>query len=284
MFVRAVDRKQALTLLNDGDWSILAGGTDFYPALNDKAIQGNILDITAIADLKCIQETDDYWRFHALTSWADIHQATNLPPAFHSLKQVAREVGSIQIQNRATMTGNLCTASPAGDGIPALLALDAEIEIASLHHIRHMKLADFMVGYRAVALEKNEMVSAILIPKKMTPNEPKQGISQFYKLGARKYLVISIAMSAVHLIINDKTIENASIAVGACSTVAQRIPLLEEALRGKKFDNHLHETVEDKHFQHLTPIDDVRATATYRRKIVKQIVQKTLINCVTMQE
>ncbi len=279
MFVQALDIPQALKFLQQGDWRILAGGTDFYPSLQDRlpinSSQGKILDISAIPDLNKIHETPDYWRFGALTRWRDVQDAS-LPSRLRCLQQVAREVGSLQIQNRATMVGNLCTASPAGDGIPALLALRSEVEIVSFARKRQIKLADFITGYRSTALELGEMVSAILVP-----NLRQEGVSQFRKLGSRKYLVISIAMVVVHLVLDaDNKIIDATIAVGACSAVAQQIPMLAQELIGKKRDKKLGDNVVSHQFEHLTPIDDVRATSDYRKQIVPELVRRTLLDCV----
>ncbi|TIP38393.1 MAG: xanthine dehydrogenase family protein subunit M, partial [Mesorhizobium sp.] len=111
---------EALALLGEDRWRILAGGTDFYPAQGAKPFRDNILDINGLAELRGIEETDEYWWIGARTTWTDIVRLP-LPPAFDALKSAAREVGSVQIQNVASIAGNLCNASPAADGVPALL-------------------------------------------------------------------------------------------------------------------------------------------------------------------
>ena len=114
-----------------------------------------------------------------------------MPPAFAGYQAAAREIGGRQVQNRGTLVGNICTASPAGDGIPCLLTLDAEIELASLAGSRSVPIGDFVDGYRHTLRRPDEIVTAILIPK------PKEGArGRFMKLGARRYLVISIVMAA----------------------------------------------------------------------------------------
>ena len=108
---------------------VLAGGTDFYPARVGRAIGEDVLDIGGIAILRGISADRAGWRLGATTTWSELIEA-DLPPLFDGLKQAAREVGGRQIQNAGTLAGNLCNASPAADGVPCLLALDAEIEIA----------------------------------------------------------------------------------------------------------------------------------------------------------
>ena len=148
--------------------------------------------------------------------------APSCPPQFDGLKLAAREVGGVQIQNRGTLAGNICTASPAGDGAPNLLALDAGIELASRHGRRTVPMADFIDGYRHTACRADEIVTAILVPKRSDATR-----SHFLKLGARKYLVISIVMVAGVIELDRQSrIASAHLAIGSCSAVPQRLPAL----------------------------------------------------------
>ena len=126
---------------------MLAGGTDVYPAKAARAGWGDmrhadILDISAVPGLRGIAEDAAGWRIGALTTWTDLIRA-DLPPLFDGLKLAAREIGGVQIQNRGTLAGNICTASPAGDGAPNLLALDAHVELASRQGRRVVPMARF---------------------------------------------------------------------------------------------------------------------------------------------
>ena len=126
MYLRPSTVEEAVAALAASGAKILAGGTDFYPALGDRPLKVPVLDITAIAELTGIRSASSLLRIGARTSWTDIAKA-DLPPAFDGLKAAAREVGSIQIQNAGTIGGNLCNASPAADGVPPLLTLDASV-------------------------------------------------------------------------------------------------------------------------------------------------------------
>ncbi len=159
---------------------VLAGGTDFYPARVGRAIDEDILDIGAIAELRGISTTAGGWRLGATTTWSELIEA-DLPPLFDGLKQAAREVGGRQIQNAGTLVGNLCNASPAADGVPGLLTLDAEVEIASRAGTRRLPLSRFITGVRRTALIPGELVVAIHIPK-----SARETRSAFLKLGARR--------------------------------------------------------------------------------------------------
>ncbi len=264
---------EALALLGDAPWRILAGGTDFYPAQGTRPLADNILDINGVEELRGISETDTQYVIGARTSWTDLMRQ-KLPPAFDALKQAAREVGSVQIQNMASLAGNLCNASPAADGVPALMVLDAEVELRSTKSSRLLPLDEFILGNRQTALQPGEMVTAIVVPKTSTI-----GVSSFVKLGARRYLVISIAMAAARLVLTeDGAIAQAAISVGSCSAVAQRLSGLEQALVGLAPGADVERAVLAADFSALAPIDDVRGTAHYRRGAAREIVLRAITN------
>ncbi len=269
---------QALSLLQSGQHRIAAGCTDLFPATQAPALDGPVLDITGIDDLRGISRTDDGLRMGATTRWADVIKA-NLPPAFDMLKAAAREVGSVQIQNSATLAGNLCNASPAADGVPCLLALDAQVELASENGHRILPLSEFLTGPRRTALRPDEILTAIEVPAQAC-----QGRSSFRKLGARKYLVISIAMVATRLVVQDDKVAEAAISVGSCSAVATRLPELEQALVGRTADRALPDiATPDVIARRLSPIDDIRADAGYRTRAAAELVKRTLRDIATRE-
>ena len=263
--------EEALAILAAGSWRVLAGGTDFYPALGAKPLRENILDINGLSELQGISHSEDGVVIGARTTWTDIVRHP-LPPAFDALKAAAREVGSVQIQNTGTVAGNLCNASPAADGVPALMILDAEIELRSTTGIRRLKLAEFTLGNRKTARRGDELVTAVRVPAGAIA-----GASAFVKLGARRYLVISIAMAAARLAFDaDGRVASAAVAIGSCSAVAQRLPALEQALIGHGADPSIAGVVEPGHLAALSPIDDVRGSAAYRREAAREIVARAV--------
>jgi len=235
-------------------------------------VQHNVLDIWGIEELKSITDDGEMLRIGALATWSQLIDH-DLPAAFDGLKLAAREVGSVQIQNRATLVGNLCNASPAADGIPPLLTLDARVELVSSSRTRTMPLSQFVQGNRKIAKHANEMVSAILIPKASTA-----GNSTFLKLGARKYLVISISMVAVRIASdNDNRISDAAISVGSCSLVAQRLSDLEQSLIGEANNSAVVEKISQQSLSALSPIDDVRASKQYRLDATVELVRRAVV-------
>ena len=249
---------------------VLAGGTDFYPARVGRAIGEDVLDIGGIAILRGISADRAGWRLGATTTWSELIES-DLPPLFDGLKQAARDVGGRQIQNAGTLAGNLCNASPAAAGVPCLLALDAEIEIAGPAGSRRLPLRQFITGVRRTALASGELVVAIHVPRRR-----HEARSAFLKLGTRRYLVISIAMAAATVEVADGHVASARIAVGACSPVAERLPRLEAALEGAPIDSRLAERVEAAHLAPLSPIDDVRGSAAYRSDAVVTVLRRLL--------
>lgn len=261
------DLGEALDILSRGGVRPVAGGTDFYPALPGGGPRESLLDLTRIAGLRGIRRQDGAWRIGAATRWSDVVRA-DLPPAFDGLKAAAREVGSVQIQNAGTVAGNIVNASPAADGVPPLLTLGAEIEIASAGGRRVVPLERFITGVRQVDLGPGEMVVALHLPEL-----PEGAQGGFSKLGSRAYLVISIVMVAV-VIGRDGAgrIDHARVAVGSCSPVARRLPALEAALLGTGGDV----AVTPAHLEPLSPIDDVRGSGAYRLEAVGELIERAV--------
>ena len=270
VYLRPQRLDEALSALAQQPLTILAGGTDFYAARSGQAITESVLDITALPELRILQDEGAQWRIGATVTWSQIARAT-LPAQFRGLQQAARDVGGIQVQNVGTVAGNVCNASPSADGVPVLLALDAQVELASLAGRRCVPLNEFVLGNRRTARLPGELVTAILVPRR------EHARSSFLKLGNRRYLVISIAMVSV-LIDTDAegVIRHAGIAVGSCSEVAQRLRTLEQKLLGQRVAIGLSVLAEPQDLQVLSPIDDVRGSAAYRRDAALTLVRRAI--------
>jgi CO/xanthine dehydrogenase FAD-binding subunit len=270
-YLRPRTLDEALRARGERACAVLAGGTDFYPARVGRVVDEDILDLTAVAELRGVRDEGSGVRIGALTTWTDLLEA-DLPHWFDGLKLAAREVGGVQIQNAGTIAGNLCNASPAADGVPPLLALDATVELHSARGTRRLPLGKFVLGNRRTACAADELLTAVIVPKRSDTAR-----ATFLKLGARNYLVISIAMvAAVIELARDRAIERCAIAVGACSLVAQRLADLERELVGRRLEPGIGVAVEARHLAPLEPISDVRATADYRLDAVVTLVGRAL--------
>ncbi|HSC62979.1 MAG TPA: FAD binding domain-containing protein, partial [Caldimonas sp.] len=211
------------------------------------------------------------WTIGATTTWTDVVSA-ELPPLFDALRAAAREVGGVQIQNAGTVAGNLCNASPAADGTPVLLALGARVVLQSERGERELPLAEFVLGNRRTARAADELVVAVRIPARSP-----RARSAFAKLGGRRYLTISISTVAVVADVDaDGAIVEAGVAVGSCSAVARRLPALETRLVGLGPGVDLAGALERDDLAPLTPIDDLRGSAAYRRDATATLVRRAL--------
>lgn len=267
-YFRPATLREALKALAAREAVVAAGCTDLFAATQAKTLPGPVLDITALDALRGIARTGEGLRLGAAATWTDIARA-ELPASLRGLQQAARQVGALQVQNRGTLGGNLCNASPAADGVPPLLTLDAEMELRSAAETRRLPLAAFLTGPRRTALRPDELLTAILIPAAALDGE-----SAFEKLGARAHLVISIAMTAARVAIEDGRVAQAALAVGACGPVATRLPEAEAALLGHPLDPA---RISDAAVAAaLAPIDDVRADAAYRARGAAELLRRTL--------
>src|SRR5215510_6937288 len=163
-YLRPARLDDALAALAAGPRVIVAGGTNYYSARVGQPLAEDVLDISGLTDLRQITDEGTGWRVPALATWTDLIEA-ELPPLFDGLKLAARKVGGVQVQNAGTICGNLCNASPAADGIPVLLALDAAVELASLAGSRRLSVSAFVTGNRQTARRADELVTALLVPK-----------------------------------------------------------------------------------------------------------------------
>ena len=271
-YARPLSLEGALERLGDGRWMPLAGGTDIYPAHVVRALDDDLLDLTAIDELRGIAGTPRGYRIGALATWTELARSA-LPPCFDGLKQAATQIGGRQIQNVATIVGNVCNASPAADGIPVLMTLEAEVELRSANGMRTLPIHEFVRGNRRTARRRHELVTAITIP-----HHPTGSRSGFVKLGARSHLVISISMVALRADLADDgvTVDDAAVAVGSCAASARRLPRLEARLRGHRITDDAGDLVDGEVTLPLAPIDDVRASAAYRLEASRVLARRAI--------
>jgi len=272
-YARPSALQEALHLITGGGHRLLAGGTDIYPGAGSQ-LTGDMLDLTGVAALRGISWGQGL-RIGGCTTWTDIAEAA-LPDGVAALQLAARAVGGRQIQNVGTIAGNLCNASPAADGVPPLLVCGAVVELASVRGVRHVALADFITGPRKTVRAADEVLVAVRIPQ-----AGLLGRSVFLKLGARAYLVISIAMVAVRLVRDGERVGDIAVAVGACSGVAQRLPRVERALIGADLRDAAGLVRGSDVMASLHPIGDIRASADYRAEAATELVARAVAQVAT---
>ena len=271
-YERPATLAEATRLLAAGGWRVLAGGTDLYPAHVGRPVDAPLLDIGGIAALRGIHAGQDgAWTLGAATTWTDVLRA-DLPPRFDALRQAAREIGGVQIQNTGTVAGNLCNASPAADGIAVFMALDAEAVLRSGEGERRVPAVDFVLGNRRTACAPHELVTAIELP----PASPRAR-SVFLKLGGRRYLTIAVTLVAAAVDLDaGGRIVRAGVAVGSCAAHAQRLPSLELRMLGQALGELASVPVTRDLLAPLAPLDDLRGSAAFRRDATASLVARAL--------
>jgi CO/xanthine dehydrogenase FAD-binding subunit len=271
-YLRPTGLPAALATLAVAPRIVLAGGTDLYATgmPMPERLRQPVLDITALEALRAVRIEDQELIIGATATWASVRDG-KLPVWLRALRQAAAQIGGEQIQNVATVAGNLCNASPAADGVPPLLALSARVELASIRERRSVALEEFILGPRRTACLTDELMVAIRVPLRS-----EQARSAFYKLGARSYLVISIVSLAITLDFDARgRINYAGLAVGSCSARPQRLRSLESRLLG--LDRRSVGTLSfSDQLAEIAPIDDIRGSAAYRREAVATLLPRAL--------
>ncbi len=272
---------EAVQLLADceGNATLLAGGTDLMNQVNAgaKTIAANFINIKRIDELKSITLVDNKIRIGALTSITAILQSDLIKEHAPILTDTADAFASGQIRNSATLGGNLCNASPAGDSCIPLLVLDAEVELSSFNDgelsTRCMPLKDFFVGPGKTKYLPNEMLSCVEFAVK------PDGIGIFEKFGTRPALDISIVSVGFHATKTADALSNVRIALGAVGPTPLRAYETEKAIENKKLTDLTPEfisTVEATVAEEISPISDVRASGWYRKELVSKLLKRIL--------
>ncbi|MDO9513049.1 MAG: xanthine dehydrogenase family protein subunit M [Elusimicrobiota bacterium] len=248
----------------------LAGGTDIYVALNDGALEDEVLcDISSLKGLDKIELKGKNINIGALTTFASIARSPVIKKYAACLAEAAATVGSPQIRNRATIGGNVANGSPSGDAIPALYALGAVIKT----NLRSVPADKFFTGPKKTVLKKNELITGISIPG-------KNNKSFFSKIGPRKALAISKVSTAVSLVISGGLIREAGIAFGAVGPTVIRAAETEKFLKGKKLNEAVISLAAKTAAGEICPIDDFRSTAKYRRETAAVIIERALLKAI----
>lgn len=259
----------AFALLAEGGRRPLAGGTD---VLVERAAgvgaTGRYLDLAALEELRGIRVEDDALVLGAATTYADLRRSPLVAEHAPVLAAMAAEVGAAQIQNRGTLGGNIATASPAGDSLPVLLALDAEIVVGGAHGERTIPAAAFFPSYRRTALAVDELILRVRIPVR-----PDRTVA-FRKVGTRRAQAISVVVLAVAWRAENGAWHDVRVAVGSVAPTPIRARATEAALEGTMPTAAAAAAAAATLAAEITPIDDVRSTAEYRRAVAGRVLHR----------
>lgn len=250
------------------DWMVLAGGTDLMVNANHKPAPAGIVDLWRLGELGFIRVEEQAIVIGAGTTWHEVERHPAIRDRLSPLAQAAREIGALQIQARGTLGGNVGTSSPVGDSLPVLLALDATIEVASTRGHRLLPYAGYCTGYRKTQLAADELIVAAHIPL------PAAGVrTTWRKVGTRRAQSISKVMGAAAITLDGDTVVSARVALGAVADRPVRIAEVERAVVGLRLGPAA-DAARAALRGAITPIDDIRSTADYRRGVAENVVAR----------
>jgi carbon-monoxide dehydrogenase medium subunit len=265
--------QEALDTASKGGSVFIAGGTDLLVQIKEGKIRPQrIIDVKGIHEMEGLAISGDEFSIGALTCIRVLETSPSVLEKVPLLAQAAAKLGSIQVRHRATIGGNLCNASPSAETAPALLALDAKAVICGKTGTRVFELADFFLGPGMTVLGNGEILTRLKIP--LTRN--RQG-SIYYKLSTRKAMDLAFVGVAVLLELGgDGQILKARIALGAVAPTPIRVPLAEKLLEGSVLSLEAARKSAELAAQSCKPISDHRASAEYRKEMVRELCQKGL--------
>jgi len=268
---------EAVQLLQHGDATIVAGGTDLTPQTEAgvREFAATLINIQRIEEMRGISVSNGRYRIGGLTTVTDILESEVLAADVAVLVEAADHFASPQIRNAATLAGNLCNASPAGDMVIPLLLLDAEAELASWSDgtisTRSVPLVDFFTGPGKTVMNANELMTAVEFA------QPGDGYAAaFIKSGPRPALEISTVSMGVAGVMTDGVISSARVSIGAVAPIPLRATETEAMLEGNVLDEALIELAVEKASQEVKPIDDVRASSWYRKHLTGVYIRRAL--------
>ncbi|WNS77393.1 xanthine dehydrogenase family protein subunit M [Bacillus sp. DTU_2020_1000418_1_SI_GHA_SEK_038] len=281
--ISPVTLTECLTIISnkDKDSRLIAGGTDAVVRMKDgKWRPETWININGLRELRYIHEKEGEIHIGPLTTHTDIVHSTLLQEKADVLVQASREVGAIQMQNIGTIGGNIGTASPAGDTIPALFVLNAVLELSALNNKRLVPIEEFFIGPGRTVLKDNEMITKIIIQPQ---DENEIGI--FQKLGPRKAQSISIVNVAISLLMGEgRQVLSGKIAFGSVAPTIIRAKKCESIMTLNPLTDELIQNIAKIAWKEVMPITDTRATAQYRRDMASALLERGLYRLIRRWE
>jgi CO/xanthine dehydrogenase FAD-binding subunit len=251
-----------------GTWKPFAGGTDLMVLLEaGKLPHRRFVSIWKLPELRGIEVAPEHVTLGALTTYTEVRRHEIVAREFPLLCQAAAETGSVATQNRGTLGGNIANASPAADSPPALFVYDAQLELVSSSGARWVPYHGFWSGYKQTGLRPDELIRRIRLPR--TKNDWKQ----FYrKVGTRRAQAISKVCLAAAARLEAGRITDVRIALGSVAPTVLRAIETEKVLRGEKPAPAVLRTAQEILAREIAPIDDMRSTAQYRRRVARNLL------------
>jgi CO/xanthine dehydrogenase FAD-binding subunit len=274
--VSSLSQAYALLAKRPAGLRVLAGGTDLMVQLNARVALdsfGHVLDIWNVGELRSIERSDDKLLIGALATYSDLIRSPLVGESFPALAEVSREVGAWAIQNRGTLGGNVCNASPAGDTLPLLLAADARFVLGGPRGERVVAASEFFVGYRQTALSADELLLRVEVPVL----DSRRGEKLIHrKVGTRRAQSVSRTILAVRATSDGRRLSGVCVAAGCVAPIPLRCRRVEAAAEGRQLDQRVIAAARAALDQDIQPISDVRGSAQYRRRASANVLERLL--------
>ncbi len=255
-----------------GEWQPFAGGTDLMVLLEaGKLEHKRFFSLWHLPELRGIEVADESVTLGALTTYTQVQVQPVLRAEFPLLCEAAGLTGSIAIQNRGTLGGNIANASPAADSLPALLVYEAELELVSAQDARWVPYRDFHTGYKTTVMRADELIKAIRLPR-----ATQSWQQHARKVGTRKAQAISKVCFAGMAQVEAGAVKDIRLAFGSVAPVPVRALVTEKVLQQQKVGQMLLNSARTSLLNELKPIDDVRSTAEYRAQVAANLLEEFL--------
>jgi carbon-monoxide dehydrogenase medium subunit len=268
--------EEALEALNDEGARVLAGGTDLINNIKTNAANpSRLVYVLGISDLEFIDTSGGSLSIGAAVRLSDVERSRQVLSRFPALAEAINVIGGTQVRNMATLAGNICNASPGADTPPILLVLDAEVEVCGPNGGKSVKtnrlpLAGFFTGPKKTVLKQGQMLRCVSLPL------PSQHSGSAFRRLARVTLDIAKINCAAYVERDGDRIREARVALGSAAPTPVRAPAIENALVGQRYSERVFREAAELVEQDIAPIDDVRSTAEYRRRVASLLVREAL--------
>jgi CO/xanthine dehydrogenase FAD-binding subunit len=256
-----------------GVWTPIAGGTELMVAFAAGRLSAaRLVSLWDIPDLRFVRETEESMVIGAGVTFLDLRRHTLLAAELPLLAKAAGWIGSIANQGRATLGGNLVNGSPAADSSPALLAYDAEIELVSVRGSRRIAYRDFHTGYKRNALAADELLYAVHVPRRFARHR-----QYLRKVGTRRAMAISKVALAATALVENEAVSEIRLAAASLAAFPVRLYRTEDALLGQRLTRETIAAARSALLAEALPIDDIRSTAEYRRRVAANLLEEFLL-------
>lgn len=276
-FYRPTQLSDVLDLMQQyPDATLVAGATDLGLEMSwHRQHYPILISLEAVVELKQVQQTEEHVEIGAAVPLSYIE--TTLHGIFPAMDEMIHWFAARQVRNRATLGGNIGTASPIGDLPPVLLALDATLKLAGSDGERTMPLASFFTGYRQTELQPGEVIASVQIPKALTPGTARR-LTQSYKIGKRGTDDISIVAAAFVVDVDaSNTVLKARLGYGGVAATPARATEVEAFLTGKPWNAETIQSAKPLLQEAFTPLTDLRGSAEYRKRLVVNLFEKFFV-------